>query len=302
MKILLYLCRKLNHIRMKKLLTLLLIPLFVGCTADKSLTGEDLLRMLNEQQLSLVVYNNDSLSTYTRHRVDNLMQLVTNEPERLRGALVADKRIGNAAATLIALGGVSEVHTNYVTRQARQILDQAGVKLVYQSEGDMILNRDGTKQCPMDASLNGITDPKKGYEVLTRQGWALLDILNANSHSLVVLRDDEMQTYNDRGVQDLVLLVTNEPERLNDAIVADKMVGKAAASLMVAGGVREVYTNLICRSALEVFRKAGIAVHAKQVVEQILNRDRSGQCPIDALLNETDDVEQCVEILQGRFN
>ena len=132
-------------------------------------TGEALLQTLNERQISLVVYNHDSLSTYASPRVNDLMHLVTTEPERLRDAIVADKRIGNAASTLIAFGGVREVHTNFVTHRAKQILRQAGVGLVYTTEGDYILNRDGSAQCPMDAALNDISSPQEGFDILRSQ-------------------------------------------------------------------------------------------------------------------------------------
>ena len=134
-----------------------------------SSVGEQLLQTLNERQISLVVRNNDSTSYYIQPRVNDLMRLVTTEPERLKNAIVADKRIGNAAATLLAYGGVREVHTNYVTHQGKQILRQAGVGLVYAEEGDYIYNRTGTAQCPMDSVLNYISSPQEGFEILTTQ-------------------------------------------------------------------------------------------------------------------------------------
>ena len=133
------------------------------------------------------------------------------------------------------------------------------------------------------------------------QGEALLNILNADNHSLVVFNQDSISFHNGRGVSDLLDLISNEPGRLHGAIVADKMIGKAAAALMVAGQVSEVHTNLMCTPAINVFRQADIPVFFREEVPQILNRDRSGQCPIDGLLNETDDVEQCVQILKNKF-
>ncbi len=133
------------------------------------------------------------------------------------------------------------------------------------------------------------------------QGEALLQILNAEQKSLIVLNHDSMSMYNGRGVQDLLRLVTEEPERLEGAIVADKIIGKASATLMVAGGVSEVHTNIISTPAMRVFKEAGVKVHAEEEVAQILNRDQSGQCPIDGLLNEAETVEECVEILKERF-
>ncbi len=49
-----------------------------------------------------------------------------------------------------------------------------------------------------------------------------------------------------------------------------------------------------------MLEKAGIQVFANDEVEMILNRDRSGQCPMDKSLNETDDPQECVNILKNR--
>ena len=138
-------------------------------------------------------------------------------------------------------------------------------------------------------------------ESTVSQGEALLNILNADSHSLVVLNGDSLSFYNGHGVSDLLTLLTNEPDRLKDATIADKMVGRAAAVLMAAARVREVHTNLISTPALKVLHEADIQVFYDEEVPQILNRDQSGQCPIDALLNDADDVEECVAILKDRF-
>ena len=133
----------------------------------------------------------------------------------------------------------------------------------------------------------------------SEQGAALLNILNAEHASLVVLNHDSLSIYTDRGVQDLLQLLLEEPERLRGAQVADKIIGRAAASLMVAGGVSEVHTNLISTPALQLLREADIPVSFDEEVPQILNRDRSGQCPIDSRLNEAETVNECVAILQA---
>lgn len=298
---------------MKKLTYLLVLCLFLGSCQSRHAEGKQLLQLLNDNHLSLVVSNDDSISTYNRSRVDDLMELTMNEPERLKGAVVADKRIGNAAAVLIAYNGVREVHTNYITHHGREILEKAGVRYFAADEADMILNRDGSAQCPMDASLNDVLDPAEGLAVLRKQFYphikpsvakqaeAIWRILNADNLSLVVLNHDSLSRYNGRGVSDLVELVRNEPERLNGAIVADKMVGRAAAALMVRGGVKAVFTNLISTPARAMLDKAGVMVMATEEVPQILNRDRSGQCPIDASLNEAETIEECVQILEILF-
>ena len=151
---------------MRKIVYFLVASLALVSCKQQSPDGAQLLKILNDENLSLVVSNNDCISRHASPRVDDLMQLVTTEPERLQGAVVADRQVGNAAASLLACGGVSEVHTNYATQSAKRILEQAGVKLVYVREGDMIYRTDSTGQCPMDSTLNGIADHRQGFELL----------------------------------------------------------------------------------------------------------------------------------------
>ena len=131
------------------------------------------------------------------------------------------------------------------------------------------------------------------------QGDALLNIVNADYLSLAVYNHDSLSTYHQRGVNDLLELLENEPQRLKGAIVADKIVGKASASLLIVGDVKELYTNIIATPAREMLEKVGIVVSAKEEVPMILNRDRSGQCPMDQSLNGIDDPEECVNILKN---
>ncbi|MBQ3632824.1 MAG: DUF1893 domain-containing protein [Paludibacteraceae bacterium] len=126
-----------------------------------SIDGEDMLARLNEQHISLIVRNAGLTTEYTQHGVNDLLQLLENEPQRLQGAVVADKMIGKAAAALMVVGGVKQVHTNLICTPAREMLEKAGIVVSAKEEVPMILNRDRSGQCPMDQSLNGIDGPEE---------------------------------------------------------------------------------------------------------------------------------------------
>ena len=185
-------------------------------------------------------------------------------------------------------------------------LDQACVDLVFHypsEQGDdaaalieRINSRHGVHTIEHAAAI-GLG--KRTYTIVSIDGGQMLDMLNANALSLLVRNHGVTTQHENRGVQDLLALLENEPARLKGAVVADKMIGKAAAALMVAGGVKQVYTNLICTPAREMLEQAGIQVVAKEEVPQILNRDRSGQCPIDSRLNDAHSAEECVAILKA---
>ncbi len=141
---------------------------------------------------------------------------------------------------------------------------------------------------------------KRYYNLVNIDGDQMLETLNANSLSLLVRNHGITSHHNNRGVEDLLTLLQNEPERLKGAVVADKMIGKAAAAIMVVGGVKTVYTNLICTPARELFETAGVTVVAKEEVPQILNRDKTAQCPIDSRLNDALTAKECVNILLNK--
>ena len=130
-------------------------------------------------------------------------------------------------------------------------------------------------------------------------GEQMLEMLNEQALSLLVYNDSTLTTHDNRGVQDLLALISSQPERLQGAIVADKVIGKAAAALMAIGGVVEVHTNVICTPARELLEREGIKVFAAEEVPQILNRAKSGMCPIDSQLEGIETIEDCVEILKN---
>ena len=131
-----------------------------------SIDGEDMLARLNEQHISLIVRNAGLTTEYTQHGVNDLLQLLENEPQRLQGAVVADKVIGKAAAAIMVVGGVKQVYTNLISTPAREMLEKAGVQVSAAEEVEMILNRDQTGQCPMDKSLNDTDDPAECVAIL----------------------------------------------------------------------------------------------------------------------------------------
>lgn len=53
----------------------------------------------------------------------------------------------------------------------------------------------------------------------------------------MIAHGDCIRTFTQRGVADLYDLLVTEPDFLQSASIADKVIGKAAASLMVLGGV-----------------------------------------------------------------
>ena len=84
-------------------------------------------------------------------------------PDMLRGAQVADKVIGKAAALLFAHGGVRSIWAEKMSETARNFLQAAGIVFDYDELVPAILNRDGTGLCPMEQRALGIDKPDEAF-------------------------------------------------------------------------------------------------------------------------------------------
>ena len=104
----------------------------------------------------------------------------------------------------------------------------------------------------------------------------------------------EVRTFSRRGVMDLLGLLHGEPEFLRGAFVADKVVGKGAAALMVLGGVAELYTDVISTPARTLLKANGVAVEAAVESPNIRNRTGDGICPVEALCADCRTAAECL--------
>lgn len=126
----------------------------------------------------------------------------------------------------------------------------------------------------------------------------LINMLHAGGYSCVIANGDRIRTFTQRGVADLYDLLVQEPEFLHGASVADKVIGKAAASLMVLGGVREVYTRTISRPALQLLQEAGVMVTCDEIVDHIINRDRTGWCPLEQASRDLHSAKEIFPVIE----
>ena len=99
-----------------------------------------------------------------------------------------------------------------------------------------------------------------------------------------------------RGLEPLLKLF--EAGRLRRAIVMDRVVGRAAAAICIRGGARKVCTDLAGKGAAELLRRNGVPLVAAQTVEQILNRERTGGCPMEQAVAGLEDPEKMVEAIR----
>lgn len=126
----------------------------------------------------------------------------------------------------------------------------------------------------------------------------LTEKLHAGQYSCVIAQGTEVRTFTQRGVADLYDLLQQEPAFLKGSLIADKVVGKAAAALMVLGGMQKLHADVISQPAINLLQEAGIEVEAIQTVPHIENRNKSGWCPLETAsypLCSAEEIFQTIE-------
>ena len=120
-------------------------------------------------------------------------------------------------------------------------------------------------------------------------------LLKSTDSTLCVVSGDDVFTSHERGVKPLLHLLTEKKGFLKDASVADKVIGKAAALLMVLGEIKEVHTLIISEPAIKVFEKHNIPCFYDKKVDRIINRTGDGLCPMETLCINVEEPQEAFE-------
>ncbi len=114
--------------------------------------------ILNKEQCTCVLCRGDDSFISEKRGVKPLLEWL-DSGINFKGGSAADKVVGNAAAFLYVLLGVSEVYAGVISEAAINTLTENGIEIQYASAVKYIINRSGDGKCPMEASVEGITDP-----------------------------------------------------------------------------------------------------------------------------------------------
>jgi hypothetical protein len=125
----------------------------------------------------------------------------------------------------------------------------------------------------------------------------IIAMLHAEACSCVIANGHRIESFHERGVKDLHRLLRQEPEILCGAQLADKVVGKGAAALMIAGGVAWVYADVISHAAMELFEQSAIDVEYGDIVPNIINRTGTDICPVEKLCRDCKSAAECLPLI-----
>ncbi len=138
-------------------------------------------------------------------------------------------------------------------------------------------------------SQNGLPDDKK-QELIGK----------LNDASLVVYKNDEIKTFTEHGLAPLLMYL--EDCNFKDTYVFDRTVGRAAAFLYVYGDADYVYADTISKPAIEILKENKITYEAKNVVDEIQNKDKTDLCPFEKLTKNATSPAQAYGLIYKKLH
>jgi len=100
------------------------------------------------------------------------------------------------------------------------------------------------------------------------------------------------------GISGFLEAIEKFGDELEGASVADRVTGKAIALLCVYAKVKKVYAIILSKAAKSVFEEYAVYYEWKNLVENILNADRTGICPFEKLAKEISDPKSAYRRLE----
>ena len=126
-------------------------------------------QLLVQMQACCVGIREDGSVFFSKERgIKPLLLWLYEDVDYFRGATVADKVIGKAAALLFAYGGVGALHAQVVSEHALQALQVQAIPIEYAQKVEYIINRTGDGMCPMEKRVLEIHCPGEAYKILSQ--------------------------------------------------------------------------------------------------------------------------------------
>ncbi len=115
-------------------------------------------QILISEGCTCVVCKGNNIHISQKRGVAPLMELLDGGAD-IRGYSAADKAVGKAAAMLFVLLGISEIYAAVMSRGAKAVFDEHGIKYSCGEEVEYIVNRQKDGMCPMERAVRDIDDP-----------------------------------------------------------------------------------------------------------------------------------------------
>lgn len=121
--------------------------------------------LLEESDNTCVIVGGSETLVSQKRGVAPLLEWL-DEGKDLSGYCAADKVVGNGAAFLYVLLGVTELYAGVISESALDTLKRHGIGVTYGVLTEAIRNRDNTGFCPIESAVKGISSPEEALAAI----------------------------------------------------------------------------------------------------------------------------------------
>lgn len=119
------------------------------------------------------------------------------------------------------------------------------------------------------------------------------EILEEKEASLVVCyKNGEIKAYFQNRIKDIKDILKEDKNAMQGAIIADKVIGKVAASVLTVSGVKAIYAKVMSKYAIPVLEENNIKYEYENLVKYIINQDKTGMCPMENKYKDEPDINK----------
>ena len=111
-----------------------------------------------------------------------------------------------------------------------------------------------------------------------------------NASLVVLYSNGECREYYQNRINDIKDILRENKLALKDAVIADKVIGKVAGSILTVAGVKEIYADVMSKYAIPVLEKNNIKYGYKTLTEYVINNDKTGMCPMENKYKDEKDI------------
>lgn len=124
--------------------------------------------------------------------------------------------------------------------------------------------------------------------------------LNEEELSLIANRQGEIYTSKLHGIGPIINPMKDDFYYFEDAIVVDKVIGKATAMLLILSKVKYIYAYVLSEKAKEILDQYQVDYDYEKLVPYIINRTHDGMCPMEKTVYDMNDLDEAFIALKHK--
>ena len=122
--------------------------------------------MENKEEKAII----ECIKEYYQNRIKDIKDILHENENALKGAIIADKVIGKVASSVLTVAGVKEIYTDILSKYAIPVLEENHIKYEYETLVPFVQNNDKTGMCPMENKFKDENDIHMIYNEMIKNG------------------------------------------------------------------------------------------------------------------------------------